>query len=156
MSKLITEFPSLIGLTNSHLIAVGDPITGTLYKMTVGDLTMGPQGMLIPRMTTTERNNIATPTTGLLVYDTTLNDIYIYNGTGWQLMPNEASSPTWTGTHTFTGKLEVTSTTQGFLPPRMTTTQRDAIVSPAEGLVIYNTTDKKHQGYDGTSWNNFY
>ncbi len=32
------------------------------------------------------------------------------------------------------------STTQGWLLPRMTTTQRDAISSPAEGLVIYNTT----------------
>jgi hypothetical protein len=36
--------------------------------------------------------------------------------------------------------LEVTSTTQGFLPPRMTETQRDAIVSPAIGLQIFNTT----------------
>jgi len=36
--------------------------------------------------------------------------------------------------------LEVKSTEKGFLPPRMTTQQRDAIQSPAEGLVIYNTT----------------
>ena len=35
-------------------------------------------------------------------------------------------------------KLEVNSTTQGFLPPRMTTAQRDAIASPAEGLWVYN------------------
>ena len=35
-------------------------------------------------------------------------------------------------------QLEVLSTTKGLLPPRMTTTQRDAINSgnPAEGLVI--------------------
>lgn len=37
-------------------------------------------------------------------------------------------------------KLEVASTTKGFLPPRLTTTQRDAIPSPADGLVIFNTT----------------
>ncbi len=36
--------------------------------------------------------------------------------------------------------LEVASTTQGFLLPRMTTTQRDAIASPAAGLTIFNTT----------------
>jgi hypothetical protein len=36
-------------------------------------------------------------------------------------------------------KLTVTSTTQGFLPPRMTTTQRDAISSPATGLTLYCT-----------------
>jgi hypothetical protein len=40
-------------------------------------------------------------------------------------------------------KFEVASTTKGLLPPRMTTTQRDAIASPADGLVIYDTvTDK--------------
>jgi hypothetical protein len=48
-------------------------------------------------------------------------------------------------------QLEVTSTTKGFLPPRMTTTQRDAISSPAAGLVIYNTTTSKLQVYT-TAW----
>ena len=37
-------------------------------------------------------------------------------------------------------KLEILSTTQGFLPPRMTTAQRDQISSPAIGLIIFNTT----------------
>jgi hypothetical protein len=37
-------------------------------------------------------------------------------------------------------QLEVTSTTRGFLPPRMTTTQKNAIASPASGLVVYDTT----------------
>jgi hypothetical protein len=46
----------------------------------------------------------------------------------------------------------VQSTTQGFLPPRMTTTQRDAIASPATGLVIYNTTTLAANVYNGTSW----
>jgi hypothetical protein len=36
-------------------------------------------------------------------------------------------------------KLDVSSTTQGFLPPRMTASQRNAIISPALGLVIYCT-----------------
>jgi hypothetical protein len=52
--------------------------------------------------------------------------------------------------------LALTSTTQGFLPPRMTTVQRDAIVGPSTGLIIFNTTTNKHQGYDGITWNNFY
>jgi hypothetical protein len=33
----------------------------------------------------------------------------------------------------------ITSTTQGFLPPRMTAAQRTAIASPAEGLIVYQT-----------------
>jgi hypothetical protein len=36
--------------------------------------------------------------------------------------------------------LEANSTTQGFLPPRMTTTQKNAIATPAAGLVVYDTT----------------
>ena len=47
--------------------------------------------------------------------------------------------------------LEASSTTQGFLPPRMTSTQRDAIASPAEGLLIYNTTNKSIEAYIGSS-----
>lgn len=48
--------------------------------------------------------------------------------------------------------LEVTSTTQGFLPPRMTTTERNAIASPANGLVVYDTTLNAKCFYDGATW----
>ncbi len=53
-------------------------------------------------------------------------------------------------------ELDVTATNKGFLPPRMTMAQRDAIVSPATGLMIYctNCTPKGDpQYYDGTKWN---
>jgi len=49
----------------------------------------------------------------------------------------------------------IDSTTQGFLPPRMTTTQRDAIVTPATGLKIYNTTLGTTDTYDGATWQRF-
>jgi len=48
--------------------------------------------------------------------------------------------------------LELSSTTKGFLPPRMTTTQRDAISNPPAGLMIYNTTTNKLNFYNGTAW----
>ncbi len=35
--------------------------------------------------------------------------------------------------------LDVSSTTKGFLPPRMTTAERAAIAAPAEGLLVYQT-----------------
>ena len=49
-------------------------------------------------------------------------------------------------------KLEVTSTTGGLLFPRMTTTQRDAIASPPDGLVLYNTTAAKLQVRAAGAW----
>lgn len=47
--------------------------------------------------------------------------------------------------------LQLTSTSQGFLPPRMTTTQRDAISSPAKGLIVYNRITDQWEGNSGTS-----
>jgi hypothetical protein len=44
-----------------------------------------------------------------------------------------------TTTNAASSILTMESTTQGFLPPRMTSTQRDAIASPATGLVVYQT-----------------
>ena len=49
-------------------------------------------------------------------------------------------------------QLDVHSTTKGFLPPRMDSTQRNAIISPVEGLTIYNTSIKAFQVYSGTAW----
>ena len=59
---------------------------------------------------------------------------------------NDGSSPA------ASAMLDVSSTTKGFLPPRMTTAQRNAISSLVAGLVIYNTDDKALNIYNGTSW----
>jgi len=48
--------------------------------------------------------------------------------------------------------LDVKSTTKGFLPPRMDSTQRNAIASPAAGLIIYNTSINAFQVFNGSSW----
>jgi len=49
-------------------------------------------------------------------------------------------------------KLDVSSTTQGFLPPRMTESQRNAISSPAAGLIIFNSTSGCLNYYSGSAW----
>jgi|GEM_PF-2641285 len=51
--------------------------------------------------------------------------------------------------------MEVVSQTKGFLPPRLTKVQRDAIAAPAEGLTIYNTTESCMNVFDGTIWNTY-
>ncbi|WP_426484888.1 hypothetical protein [Flavobacterium sp. 2] len=47
-----------------------------------------------------------------------------------------------------TSILDITSTTQGLLAPRMTTAQRTAITTPAESLLVYDTTDKAFYYYN--------
>ncbi len=48
--------------------------------------------------------------------------------------------------------LDLTSTTQGFLLPRMTAVQRNAITTPPAGLQIYNTDSSSVEFYNGTVW----
>ena len=60
-----------------------------------------------------------------------------------------------TPTPNASAKLEVTSTTAGFLPPRMTFAQRNAIPNPAQGLIIYCTDctpNGQLQNFDGVNW----
>lgn len=48
--------------------------------------------------------------------------------------------------------LELTSTSKGMLPPRMTTTQQNAISSPPEGLLLYDSTLHIPAYYNGSAW----
>ena len=48
--------------------------------------------------------------------------------------------------------LDVSSTTKGFLVPRLTTTQRNAIAHPAPGLTIYNTVTNCFNLWVGNTW----
>jgi uncharacterized protein (TIGR02145 family) len=52
--------------------------------------------------------------------------------------------------------LDVKSSSKGFLPPRMTTTERDAITNPAEGLIIYNNDKKLVEFFNGAEWTQIY
>ena len=57
-----------------------------------------------------------------------------------------------TATPVASALVDITSTTQGFLPPRMTTAQKNAIAAPANGLVIYDTTLAKLCVFTGVNW----
>ena len=64
-----------------------------------------------------------------------------------QLKINNTNTPSLTAS----AQLEVVSTTRGFLPPRMTTSEKNAIASPVAGLVVYDTTLNKLCVYT-TAW----
>ena len=49
-------------------------------------------------------------------------------------------------------RLDVSSTTSGFLPPRMTAVERALILTPPNGLMLYNTTTDKLQVYAAGVW----
>jgi len=55
------------------------------------------------------------------------------------------------GNTTIFGGLEVSTTTDAFIVPRMTTTERDALVG-VNGMIIYNTTTNQFNFYENGSW----
>jgi hypothetical protein len=67
---------------------------------------------------------------GLVLITAASSQVHAQNGVG--------INPTGAAAHP-SAVLDASSTTQGFLPPRMTVAQRDAIVNPATGLVVFCT-----------------
>jgi multidrug efflux pump subunit AcrA (membrane-fusion protein) len=64
----------------------GSLLLGTTTNAASSILTMESttQGVLFPRMTTTQKNAIASPATGLVVYDNTLNKLSVFTGLVWE------------------------------------------------------------------------
>ncbi len=58
------------------------------------DVVSSDKGMLIPRMTTIQRTGIASPATGLEVYDTSTNTFWYFNGSVW--VEEEIGDADWT------------------------------------------------------------
>ena len=84
---------------------------------------------------------------------------FIHNGTvtfttasSQHIRSNSSGTNIGTGVLVASARLSVESTTQGFLPPRMTTTQVNAIATPAEGLVVFNTTISHLCAYQSGAW----
>jgi hypothetical protein len=91
--------------------------------------------------------------------DGTYYNLRLFNGVGAIYYVRDRTTTNITfGANTYyaSAQLAIDSTTKGFLPPRMTNAQMLAIAAPAAGLVVYDTTNNKHCGYNGTAWQNFY
>ena len=122
--------------------------------MTVSMFAQAPQKMSYlavisnssnaPAVSTPVSPTEATGATGLLSSGTASENTPYWNGTSWVINNSNIQNNG--------AEVEIASTTQGFLPPHMTTAQRDAIASPAAGLTMYNTTVNCLQYWNGTLW----
>lgn len=121
------------------------------------DITSTSKGMLVPRMTTTQRAAIAAPAKGLLVFDNTTNSFWFYNGLAWAEISSAATGP-WSvnGNNAYyngTGTVSIGTTTPNtgasldlsqsgkpLLLPRLSTVQMEAVAPVAQGMLVYNNT----------------
>ncbi len=126
---------------------------------------MSPKaGILLPRMTTAQRNAIPSPAQSLNIYNTSTNTLDFYTGTVWRAYTDAFASATVAGgtgpgigvAFNTTGSaahpsamLDVSSTVQGVLLPRTT---ESSIASPTEGLLFFSTRNLGMLHYDGTTW----
>ena len=65
------------------------------------------------------------------------------------------NTQTFTGDNTFSGAITMSGTTKTLQVAQMTTTQRDAVASPANGMIIYNTSTGVMNQYIGGAWTTF-
>jgi hypothetical protein len=95
----VAKFNSPWGLTPGMITdngtGVGINTTSTVADASsVLDLTSTNKGVLVPRMTTIQKNAIAAPAKGLMVFDSTANSFSFYNGTAWTDL-NSGASNNW-------------------------------------------------------------
>ena len=84
------------------------------------------------------------------------NTITLPNDNDWSLngsdIHNSNPGNVGIGTATPAGILDVTSTTSGVIMPRMTVIQRDAIATPVNGMMVYNTDEDCMNVYQASAW----
>jgi hypothetical protein len=109
------------------------------------DVTSTTKGLLIPRMTTAERTAIASPATGLLVYDNTLSLFYFYTGSAWAPIATSGSdwsvngnSGTSSGTHFIgtTNNTHVDIRTNNIIHTRIRTTGQIEILNTGNSVYL--------------------
>jgi hypothetical protein len=88
---ILSMFVFLCKISESQVLISSS--SGTPNASSMLEIRSTTQGLLIPRMTTGQRNAIATPAAGLLVYDLTVGAFFLRNSTAWVNL--SSSSEIW-------------------------------------------------------------
>jgi hypothetical protein len=81
----------LVYLVGQNSLGIGTP---TPSASAILQLVSTTQGLGLPTVTTTQRNAIASPIAGLVVYNSTLHSIDYYNGSAWITIPVSVNNTT--------------------------------------------------------------
>jgi hypothetical protein len=146
-SAAISKSKIASGTAHRPLVNDASGVISELGPLTNGQLLIGSTGAApVPAAITGTANQITVTNSAGGIQLSTPQNI----GTGSSVQFGTAL--VGTGSLSSTAVLQANSTTRGFLPPRMTEAQRDAIAAPSTGLVIYNTTSSSLEFYNGSIW----
>lgn len=142
-------------------IGIADPDNSAILQVNANN-----KGILIPKLTGAQITAIGAGAseTGMIVFNTDAPRFSYFDGTNWLLISGIIQGAGAGGAGTAEGvvignttinasaKFEIVSTDKGLLIPRMADADRDLIPSPAEGLLIYNTTNNTLQYFVDNAW----
>lgn len=150
--------PSYLAALTTRTITV---TTGSNYQLILNNETEFINGNWQGRIGLSTANN--SPFTGYKINDVYLNSMSAF-GTYNDVVIGGTLGPIIrafgitqnvginSNTDIASAQLHISSTTKGFLQPRMTNTQILAIATPSNGLEVYNTDLAQPCFYDGTGW----
>jgi hypothetical protein len=157
MKKVSMLLLTMMILSKSFSQNIGINATGaTPHPSAMLDVNSTTKGMLIPRLTSAQRVAIASPATGLFVYDTDNNSFWVYNGAtlGW------AQLNYWTNTsfnstdvyNTNTGNVGI-GTNSPFTKLNIKTATNAYGVTQTDGTITVGTYIGAGEGWIGTRSN---
>jgi hypothetical protein len=125
---LFTTILLLITFQKYIIAQVGINTTGVAPQTSAMlDVSSSNKGFLPPRMTTAQRIAIDAPASGLIVFDTNVQQLYIFSNNNWNMI----KSPSY---------------------PRLNSDDIDALPSPQIGDLAYDLTFKCLKHFNGTKW----
>lgn len=141
-------YAKIQNVTQARLLGRYTASTGVMQEISIGSgLSLDAGTGILTSTGGGDVTKVGTPVNnqvGIWTGDGTIEGVSAvqYNGTTFGIGGTMAASAI----------LDLTSTSQGFLAPRMNTTQQNAISSPATGLLIYNTDSTLFRFYSGSAW----
>lgn len=171
MKKLIILIIIILTFTTTTFSQIGINTDGSSPDASaILDVKSVDKGLLIPRMTTTQRTSIISPVEGLMVYDTDLGSLCfyragewnqsLYSTSGWSLKGNADIDHTtdFLGTvdnnalvfkynNTSSGLIDSTSTFMGYTAGEFNAGSHSTLVGSGAGLKITNGNSNTALGY---------
>jgi hypothetical protein len=166
---LATNAAKINGSTSGNILVISNPAgTRSVVINQNGGILLDREYVSAPYFLTgsTQYRDLSMTSlgsSGLVLYDGGTGDMALKSGQNRNLILDAGQgiggnrAVVLTSTYPVVGtsypaKLVIESTTQGFLPSRMTTTQKTSIASPVAGLIVYDTTLNKLCVHNGTTW----